>query len=85
MSAAQGELAFDTPQVNGPCKAVLDYIDCWGSITALEAMRDLGVMRLASRISDLRNLGIEIESDRAVVTNRFGDKCHVARYTRRTQ
>lgn len=32
-----------------------------GSITALEALRDFGCYRLASRISDLRNEGLEIK------------------------
>ena len=32
-----------------------------GSITALEALRDFGCYRLASRISDLRNEGFKIK------------------------
>lgn len=32
---------------------ILDYIAEFGSITQFEALQDLGVMRLASRISDL--------------------------------
>ena len=36
---------------------VLDYIEEYGGITQLEALRDLGCMRLASRISDLRRMG----------------------------
>ena len=34
---------------------ILDYMLENGSITALEAMREFGIMRLASRISDLKN------------------------------
>ncbi len=59
---------------------ILDYIDKFGSITQFEALQDLGVMRLASRISDLRRLGYPIVSDTDVVKNRFGEKCHVKRY-----
>lgn len=33
---------------------VLDYIAETGGITQLEALNELGVMRLASRVSDLR-------------------------------
>ena len=36
------------------CSMVLDYMRQFGSITQLEAIRDIGCMRLASRISDLR-------------------------------
>ena len=31
---------------------ILKYINDFGSITSLQAMQDLGVMRLASRITD---------------------------------
>ena len=50
---------------------VLDYIKEFGSITQLEALRDLGVMRLASRISDLRRQGYNIVSERETVKNRY--------------
>lgn len=59
---------------------ILDYITEFGSITQLEALQDLGVMRLASRISDLRRLGYPIESTIEPVKNRYGEKCHVKRY-----
>ena len=59
---------------------ILDYIEEFGSITSLEAMRDLGVMRLASRISDMRERGHNIVSDFVPVKNRFGETCHIKRY-----
>ena len=59
---------------------ILDYIARFGSITQLEALQDLGVMRLASRISDLRSEGYPIISTTEVVKNRFGEKCHIKRY-----
>jgi hypothetical protein len=60
---------------------VLDYIDQFGSITQLEALRDLGVMRLASRISDLKKQGYPIQSDMETVQNRFGENCYIKRYS----
>jgi len=39
-------------------------------ITPLESLKELGVMRLASRVHDLRRLGISIKS----VTVKEGDK-----------
>lgn len=60
---------------------VLDYIREFGSITQLEALRDLGVFRLASRISDLKREGYAINSKMEAVTNRYGEKCHIKRYT----
>jgi hypothetical protein len=59
---------------------VLDYIEEFGSITQLEALRDLGVMRLASRISDLRRMGVRIESTVETVKNRFDEKTYIKRY-----
>ena len=35
------------------CEKIVKYIEEFGYITAWEAMKDLGVMRLASRIYDL--------------------------------
>ena len=59
---------------------VLDYIRMFGSITQLEALRDLGCMRLASRISELRKKGHNITSERVTVENRYGEKCYIKRY-----
>ena len=60
---------------------ILDYIAEFGSITQFEALQDLGVMRLASRISDLRRLGHPITSTIEPVKNRFGETCHIKRYS----
>lgn len=60
---------------------ILDYIDRFGSITQYDALRDLGVMRLASRISDLKRLGYPIVSTIEPVKNRFGETCHIKRYS----
>ena len=59
---------------------VLEYIEEFGSITQLEALRDLGCMRLASRISDLKKQGYPIESAMETVQNRFGESCYIKRY-----
>lgn len=61
---------------------ILQYIDDFGSITPLEAMADLGVMRLAARIADLRRSGIQIVSEMVSGTNRYGKPVHYARYRR---
>lgn len=36
---------------------ILKYLNDFGSITPLEAMRDLGVMRLSARIMELNRNG----------------------------
>ena len=60
---------------------ILKYIQEFGSITQLAALRDIGVMRLASRISDLRKKGYGIISTMDVVVNRYGEKCRIKRYS----
>jgi hypothetical protein len=60
---------------------VLDYLTQFGSITALEALRDLGIMHLSSRITELRQRGYPVERDMIEVKNRFGETTRVARYT----
>lgn len=59
---------------------VLDYINEFGSITHLDAINELGVLRLASRISDLKKQGYTIESKMVNVLNRRGKTCRVKRY-----
>ena len=56
---------------------IIDYMHRFGSITQYEALQDLGVMRLASRISDLRSLGYPIISETITVKNRFQEKCYI--------
>jgi hypothetical protein len=60
---------------------VLAYMEDFGSITQKEALADLGVMRLASRISDLKKAGYPIIGSVEVVKNRYGEKCRIKRYS----
>lgn len=59
---------------------VLEYIRQHGSITQMDAMRDLGVMRLASRVNDLRRAGHKIVTINEQRPNRFGEMTRFARY-----
>lgn len=59
---------------------VLDYIKKFGSITTLEAFRDLGVTRLSARIFELRNKGLNIDSTSVTSKNRYGETCTYAKY-----
>lgn len=38
-------------------------------------------MRLASRISDMRRMGVPIERKMITVKNRYGEACSVAQYS----
>ena len=64
------------------CERVMDYLEKHPlGITQFEAIKDLGILRLASRISDLRRQNIKIDREMVTVKNRFGEDCCVARYT----
>lgn len=59
---------------------IVKYMNDFGSITPVQAMKDLGVMRLAARISDLEAEGWQIEHERETGENRYGEKTTYARY-----
>lgn len=50
-------------------------------IGPMEAMKELGIMRLASRIHDLREAGNDIHMSWHYVMDRHGNERRVARYT----
>lgn len=44
------------------CDMILDYLKDFGEITQLDALKDLGIMRLASRVSELKRKGYAIKT-----------------------
>ena len=63
------------------CDRVLEYIKIHGSITSLEAIEQIGVARLASRICDLKKAGWNIEKKNETGEKKYGEKTRYARYT----
>lgn len=55
------------------CDRILRHLEDYGSITSLEAVNEYGIMRLASRINDLKTQGVAIVSERATGKNRYGE------------
>lgn len=62
------------------CERILRHLKDYGSITSLEAVTEYGIMRLASRINDLRAQGIAIVSEVALGKNRYGETTHYSVY-----
>ena len=60
---------------------VLKYIQDFGSITPLDALKDLGIFRLGARVFELREQGYNVETDMIEVPNRYGGKTRIAKYT----
>ena len=64
------------------CERIIDYIDTHGSITPYEAFQELGITKLATRISELRKGGEKIEKRYVTSTNRWGEKVQYMEYRR---
>lgn len=60
---------------------VINYIERFGSITPMEAFSDLGITKLATRISELRKAGMEFEKEYIKSKNRFGETVYYMRYS----
>lgn len=62
------------------CDKVLRHLKDHGSITSFEAFNEYGILRLASRINDLRAQGIAIVSETATGKNRYEETTHYSVY-----
>lgn len=62
------------------CQRIVRHMEDYGSITSLEAMNEYGIMRLASRINDLRRNGYPIVSETKHGRNRYGEPIHYSVY-----
>ena len=63
------------------CDKILRHLIDYGSITPISALSEYGIMRLASRISELNKKGIRIVKVMECAKNRYGEKVHYARYS----
>lgn len=62
------------------CERILQYIEENGSITQLDALREFGCMRLASRMCDIKKMGYAVIKRTEKSKNRYGDTVTYARY-----
>lgn len=60
---------------------ILLHMKKYGTITHLEAEREYGIARLASRINDLRKQGVAIKREMITGKNRRDEPTHFARYS----
>lgn len=70
----------DVKHIPSQNERILDYMRKHGGITQMEALKQISVMRLASRISDLRRRGYPINDRFQTVTNKYGEKCQIKVY-----
>lgn len=62
------------------CDRIIRHLKDYGSITSLEAMQEYGIMRLASRITDLKSRGYQITSSTKSSKNRYGETTHYSEH-----
>lgn len=62
------------------CERIIQYMKDFGSISPMEAYKDLGITKLATRISEMRADGMEFDQRMEKRKNRYGEKVHFMRY-----
>ena len=60
---------------------ILKYIEDFGSITPMEAFSELGITKLATRISEMRRKGYEFKVVMVKGKNRYGKTVYYAEYS----
>lgn len=63
------------------CDRILQYMSDHGSISTLDAFRDLGIVRLGSRIHDLRRRGHKIKCEYLKAKNRYNEPVRFKKYS----
>lgn len=62
-------------------EAIINYITEFGSITPMEAFADLGITKLATRISEMRKDGMTFKIETVSTKNRYGRTVSFAKYS----
>ena len=63
------------------CEQIIDYLHQFGSITPMQAFADLGITKLATRVSEMRKDGRKFKIETVKSTNRFGKTVRYAKYS----
>lgn len=59
---------------------IYDYIVVFGSITPMDAFTDLGITKLATRVSEMKEEGVNIIGEWESTKNRYGKTVRYMRY-----
>ena len=60
---------------------IIRHLKDKGSITALEAMKEYGIMRLSSRVCELKDQGYLIRSEFVSSKNRYNESVSFSKYS----
>lgn len=61
--------------------AIIQYMYDFGSITPMQAYSDLGITKLATRISEMKKDGCKIKTEMVASKNRYGKPTRFAKYS----
>lgn len=75
MSTKKTKLILDRTQ-----QRVYDFIKKNGGITTMQANKELGETRLSARIFELKERGVNIQTEWMRVKNRFGEPRRIKNY-----
>lgn len=67
-------------RLSAQCQRILRYLEDHNVIDPLAALTELGIMRLAARISDLEKAGYLFEHEMVDGVNRFGERIRYMEY-----
>ena len=60
---------------------ILEYLREHDYITALDAQKEYGIMRLSARIIDLQKRGYRFKKETVSAKNRFGEQTRFTKYS----
>lgn len=60
---------------------IYKYMQDFGSITPMQAFSDLGVTKLATRVSEMRRDGVRIHKEPVKARNRYGESVRYMQYS----
>jgi len=59
---------------------IVQYLETHDGITQYEAIKSISVMRLASRISEMKKLGYDVRDSWVKGKNKYGEKYRAKKY-----
>lgn len=63
------------------CDRIMRHLKDYGTLTGVTALEEYDIAHLASRITDLRQQGVEIRKEMKEGKNRYGEKTRYAVYS----
>ena len=61
-------------------QAILEYLNRFGEISPMDAFADLGITKLATRISEMKKDGLCFKTETIKSKNRIGKTVHYCKY-----